>query len=392
MGKKGLKVAPRIAPGELLRCDGPGTLRAARWLEDDRRVLVRSVPLSANGAASAQALASLPRHVSLARALEIDERENSVELVLEEPAGTPLSETLEQPMALTEVLMLGAELASALAVLHQHGLFHGELSPESVRIQSNGKAVLWNFPLLLVNRLSDRRSNDRETLGLWTTAPFFSPERAQGAPLAPAADIFALGALLCRAGGGEGPRQRSTLETLNAIATGKWKPKVPAVFPRHVKRLIARMTHPDPLERPHASVVSHCLCVAQRPEPSGNGLWQTLALDQAWALPVRQRALAALLVAVTMVAAASWFGAPEPAAGMVASSPPAPIEWCDPAAPPRPVSPPPVALAAAPAPTKVEPKPAATARTGKPRTQASKKMAQRSGGLFSRLVAFVGGK
>jgi len=391
MGKKDSKVGLRITSGEFLRCDGPGTLRAARLTEGDQPVLVRSVPLSANGTASAQALKSLPRHVSLARALEIEERESSVEFTLEEPAGKPLSETIEHPMALTETLMLGAELASALAVLHQHGLFHGELSPESVRIQENGKAVLWNFPLLLVNRLSDRRRNDRETLGLWTTAPFFSPERAQGAPLAPAADIFALGALLCRAGGGAGPRQLSTLETLNAIATGKWRPKVPSAFPRRVKQLVARMTHPDPLERPHASVVAHCLCVAQRPEPAGRGLWDVASLGQAWALPVRERAPAALLVALAMAAGAYWFGgeraetrAPEPRAELAVSAaeatphPAEPVGWCG-SATPQPS-------------TKVEPKQAVATRSGKPRAHASKKAAEKSAGLFSRLFAFVGGK
>lgn len=403
--KSGHRTGQRFTPGEQLRCEGPGTLKSAKDPASDRPLLVRSLPLSANGASAARALEELPRHVSLPRIAETREVGDSVEIVIEEPVGTPLTELVEQPLPPQALLVMGAELASALSMLHQHGLAHGELSPEAVRIEPNGRAVLWSFPLLLANRLADRRLRERDLPPLWSTAPFFSPERAQGSPFAPAADVFALGVLLCRAGGGTGPKTLSTLETLNAVATGKWRPQLPPGQPKHVRKVLARMIHPDPLERPHASVVAHCLCLAQKePNPSRPWLGRLAALTP-WELPARARAQAAVLAAlvVAAIAAAQWWGpkmagafeqsralpaevatAAFGAAAALGISP-GPIEWCTAADAPAVQAQP--TKAAAKAFTKAQRK-----ESRKAKQRHAKKQPREGGGVLQFFASLFGGK
>ncbi|MFZ5469638.1 MAG: protein kinase, partial [Myxococcota bacterium] len=309
----------------------------------ERPLLLRSLPRAANGEAVAQAMRELPRHVALPRVLEVHEGSERIDIVIDSPVGTPLGDALGEPLPLPSMLMLGAELASALSVLHDHGVVHGALFAEAVRILPTGRALLWSVPLLLVDRLADRRSKDRESWWVWSTAPFLSNERIRSTLFSPAADTFALGVLLCLAAGGSGPSTLPALQTLHDIARSGWKPRVPRRLPKRVRSVLQRMTHADALERPHAGVVYHALCAAQKGAEVPKNAWLA-RLDGRW----RTYAHAGLVaVLVTLVVALWWrpdvFGArgivPEPVV-----SPSATVAgWCGPAPLP--------ALPAAPQPT-----------------------------------------
>ncbi|MFJ4525314.1 serine/threonine protein kinase [Streptomyces sp. NPDC088810] len=101
--------------------------------------------------------------------------------------GTPLGELLAEEGSFHPVraARLGLELLDVLQAAHDEGITHGELSPGQVFVRDGGPVVVTGFGLAgatLVPRL---------------TAPSYaSPEQARDERIGPAADLWALGALL----------------------------------------------------------------------------------------------------------------------------------------------------------------------------------------------------
>ncbi len=101
--------------------------------------------------------------------------------------GTPLGQLLAQQGTFHYVraARIGLELLDILEAAHNEGITHGELSPGQVFVRDRGTVVLTGFGLAgatLVPRL---------------TAPSYaSPEQARDERIGPAADLWALGAIL----------------------------------------------------------------------------------------------------------------------------------------------------------------------------------------------------
>ncbi|MBI3182284.1 MAG: protein kinase [Myxococcales bacterium] len=164
------------------------------------------------------------------------------------PHGKLLSE-LSCPLEPAAVAAVGAELAGALSALHREGVVHGALSADSVLLAESGSAWLWDVPVVLANRLADRRKLPPQ---LAEIAHFLAPEVARGEDPTPRSDVYALAALLCAAAGAEPPRARSALELLYWVAGGAWRPAVPPSFPPPLRDLMERVLSPDPERRPSA--------------------------------------------------------------------------------------------------------------------------------------------
>ncbi|WP_424857297.1 protein kinase domain-containing protein [Streptomyces sp. SAI-170] len=107
--------------------------------------------------------------------------------VTEWVGGTPLGELLAQRGAFNYVraARIGLELLDVLDAAHAAGLTHGELSPGQVFVPERGPAVVGGFGLA------------GATLAPRLTAPSYaSPEQARDERIGPAADLWALGAIL----------------------------------------------------------------------------------------------------------------------------------------------------------------------------------------------------
>ncbi|MFF5022658.1 protein kinase [Streptomyces collinus] len=107
--------------------------------------------------------------------------------VAERIDGTPLSELLDRtgPFGPARAARIGLDVLDVLQAAHDEGITHGELSPGQIFVPDSGPAVVAGFGLAgttLVPRL---------------TAPSYaSPEQARDERIGPAADLWALGAVL----------------------------------------------------------------------------------------------------------------------------------------------------------------------------------------------------
>lgn len=247
---------PRIKIRAPLRCDGIGRLDCAEDTISGDRLAVRWLPLEANGEAAVKACEKLPSHHALPRILQTGHVGASAFVALDFPDGEMLSARGEERLDNELLLKLAAQLSDALATVHAQGVVHGEISRDSVLLVEGGKASLWDMPLVIANRLSDRRGENRLMQNLVKTAPYLSPERARGEGASKAGDVYALGALLCVSAGAPLPAASTTLGVVHLVSAGQWVPRVPASLPERWATMLSKMIAADPAARPTAAEVA----------------------------------------------------------------------------------------------------------------------------------------
>lgn len=251
-----VELDPRYRIRAPLRCDGIGRLDCAEDAESGARLAVRWVPLEANGELAVKACEKLPVHPTLPRILQTGQVGTSAFVALDFPKGETLAARGEERLDNEALLKLAAQLSDALATVHAQSVVHGELSRDSVLLTVDGRAVLWDMPLVIANRLADRRGESRLMQNLVKTAPYLSPERARGDGASPASDVYALGALLCVAGGAPLPTASTTLAAVHLVASGGWTPRVPDTLPEAWREMLTKMVSADAAARPGAADVA----------------------------------------------------------------------------------------------------------------------------------------
>ncbi|MGW3952038.1 serine/threonine-protein kinase [Streptomyces sp. NPDC004752] len=123
----------------------------------------------------------------VATVLDAVEEAGALWTVAEWIDGTPLDEFLARQGALAHprAARIGLELLDVLEAAHREGVTHGELSPGQVFVRDEGPVVVTGFGWA------------GATLAPRVTAPSYaSPEQARDQRIGPAADLWALGAIL----------------------------------------------------------------------------------------------------------------------------------------------------------------------------------------------------
>lgn len=253
---------PRFKVRSPLRCEGAGRLDCAEDLVSGDRVAIRWLPLDANGEAAADALRKFPSHPVLPAVRSTGKNEHSAYVAMDFPEGRLLSATPTEDLTADQLLEIARDLAEGLQALHAEGLAHGELASDSVLLIQGRRSIIWDTPVVLLDRLTDRRAGERGLAALKRKVSFLAPELARGEVATPSADVYGLAALICLAAGALPPPGANTLAVLHQVASGGWRPAIPESFSESVRSLFERMLSADPLSRPTAGEVVSALSMS----------------------------------------------------------------------------------------------------------------------------------
>ncbi|WP_030181180.1 serine/threonine-protein kinase [Streptomyces sp. NRRL S-813] len=219
--------------------------------------------------------------------------------------GTPLDELLAEqgPFTYVRAARIGLEVLDVLEAAHAEGFTHGELGPGQVFVRDRGGVVVTGFGLA------------GATLAPRITAPSYaSPEQARDERIGPAADLWALGALLYSMVEGRPPyRDRGRPE-----ATLRGVDRLPLRTPLRagpLTRAVQGLLRKDSRERLTRPVVREALTrvlnedpdtvVAEVPRPRLRGAYTVARrAGRAWGsrAVVTGTALAVVTVAVAVLA------------------------------------------------------------------------------------------
>ncbi|WP_329452126.1 serine/threonine protein kinase [Streptomyces sp. NBC_01724] len=191
-------------------------------------------------------------------------------IVMELIRGLALSEVLdaEGPMTPQRAARIGAEVLAALRSAHASGVLHRDVKPGNVLLANDGRVVLTDFGIALVEGTSALTMTG-ELIG---SPEFLAPERALGRTPGPESDLWSLGVLLYAATEGNSPfRQNTPLNTLRAVVDEELPP------PRRAGPLgpvVEGLLRKDPAERLSAEQAEHQLRIIAAggaPRASGAG-------------------------------------------------------------------------------------------------------------------------
>lgn len=198
------------------------------------------------------------------------------------------------PLSLEERLELARALCRTLAaaVQHEPGFVHGDLKPDRIglwpppppgglRLHEAVHLVLLDFCLATV--LGDAAPRE-PTLGPQFGSPYLAPERWAGAPPSPAADMYALAAILYELLGGDILRAAQCARNRREIPP---LPAKPGLLP-HLELAILSVLRAEPAQRPDAARLTELLAApgtAADSPPVAAGEPETLYPDQASAAP-----------------------------------------------------------------------------------------------------------
>ncbi|MEV8536578.1 serine/threonine-protein kinase [Streptomyces sp. NPDC051211] len=145
-----------------------------------------------------------------------------------------------------ELARLGAGLAEALRDIHRAGVVHRDLKPSNVLMAADGPKVI-DFGISRPYD-SDLRTETGKLIG---TPPFMAPEQFQRPrEVGPAADVFAMGAVLVHAATGRGPFD-SDSPYIVAYQVVHHEPDLAGVPPA-LTGIVGRCLAKDPAARPSA--------------------------------------------------------------------------------------------------------------------------------------------
>jgi serine/threonine protein kinase len=240
---------------KLINRGGQGSVYLGYDKRLHRRVAIKIYSLPSGRAARKQLLreARLVASIQSPKVVQIHdviESETHLALVMEYVPGCSLEELLAAVrLSLSSVLIIGADIAGALALARQEHIVHGDVKAPNVLITADGRAKLTDFGI-------SRNVGEVPAEG-WSGGSLsaLSPEQYLGQPLDERADLFALGALMYRMLSGEQPFFRSGKLDPDLLLNGEPRPLEELVgqeleFPVQLSAIIAELLRKDPQHRP----------------------------------------------------------------------------------------------------------------------------------------------
>ncbi|MBU2664968.1 protein kinase [Actinoplanes bogorensis] len=187
------------------------------------------------------------RHPGIVQVYDYGETTDGDFLVMEFVEGVPLARRIEQAGRLSpaETMTIVAQVADALQVAHEAGIVHRDVKPANLLVRPGGAIVLVDFGVAR-NTTAAGLTGTNVVLG---SANYMAPEQAEGKPIGPATDVYALGAVAycCLTGRppyvGDNP-----LQVMSQLVYGAL-PTLPPDVPQPVAALVLHALAKEPTQR-----------------------------------------------------------------------------------------------------------------------------------------------
>lgn len=192
----------------------------------------------------------------------------TVYLVMKFVDGEPLDRLLARigSIAPEPAMELIAQAASALQAVHDQGIVHRDVKPGNLLVQRDGTLVITDFGIARAD-VASRLTDAGMVLG---TAAYCAPEQAEGAPVTPAVDIYALGVVAYECLVGVRPFDGDSPVTIALKHIREAPPPLPMDIPAPVRALVERALAKDPALRfPSAAAMSAAAHQAVLPPDTG---------------------------------------------------------------------------------------------------------------------------
>src|SRR5258708_2588442 len=153
----------------------------------------------------------------------------------------------EGPLPEPEILNIARDIVTGLQFAHAQGVIHRDLKVDNVLLHSDGSAVITDFGIARAVSGYGASHGVNMTMG---TPQYLSPEQAQGRPLDPRTDFYALGVTLYKAASNEVPFMSNDWFELARMhveepppSLRKKRPEISKRFERVVFKCLGK--HPD---------------------------------------------------------------------------------------------------------------------------------------------------
>ncbi len=165
------------------------------------------------------------------------------------PAALPLKKAIEYAV----------QIASALAVAHEHGIIHRDLKPENIFVTSDGRLKILDFGLAKLAPEASDENGRHETARRATSAGiaigtpgYMSPEQVRAQPIDRRTDIFSFGSVLYEMLSGRPAFEgASAVETMHAVLSTEPPPlsDIDPGIPSGVEAVVAHCLEKNPRDR-----------------------------------------------------------------------------------------------------------------------------------------------
>ncbi|MFJ8231655.1 protein kinase [Streptomyces sp. NPDC094448] len=239
LGRGGMGTVWRAEDETLSRTVAVKELRFPHQIDEDekRRLITRTLR-------EAKAIARI-RNTSAVTVYDVVDEDDRPWIVMELVEGKSLAEVIREDGTLTprRAAEVGLAILDVLRSAHREGILHRDVKPSNVLVANDGRVVLTDFGIALVEGDPSITST-----GMLVGAPsYISPERARGHRPGPAADLWSLGGLIYASVEGAPPYDKgSAIATLTAVMT---EPLDPPKNAGPLEEVIYGLLAKDPAQR-----------------------------------------------------------------------------------------------------------------------------------------------
>src|SRR5688500_7142174 len=262
--------------------------------------------------------ASALNHPNIVTIYDIRSGDGQDFIAMEFVDGTPLDELIARKLRFSEALRYAIQIADALAAAHAAGIVHRDLKPANVMVTRSGLVKILDFGLAkLVEPAAPTSTDTTRTARPLTeegviagSAPYMSPEQAEGKPVDHRSDIFAFGALFYEMLTGQRAFQgESRMATLAAILTKDPTPlgEISPSLPKEIERIVTRCLRKE-LRRRSQSMAEIKIALEEVQYDSESGASASRVAARRRRLLWWPAASAAIIVLVVAV----WMAIPRP--------------------------------------------------------------------------------